>query len=144
MKFNFRSGFPLLICFLVLITVTALAGQTLFFMPGGAQRTTTTDYVVPVISNPSTGFLVPATATFSIPQHSAVKVPSLPAGTKQLRIYVNPGAGANIGPSTVASGTTYPEVASDTMSDRITVGTTTPEIYLIGRSAVATGTLICE
>lgn len=140
---NFRL-LPLIVGLLLLVGIAAIAGQTLYFIPGGSQKTSTTDYVVPVISNPTTGYLVPATATFSIPQHTAVKIPTLPLGTKQVRIYVNPGAGANIGPSTVASGTAYPEVASATMSDPITVGTLSPNIYLIGRSAAATGTLICE
>ncbi|EKD83198.1 MAG: hypothetical protein ACD_39C00826G0001, partial [uncultured bacterium] len=71
-------------------------------------------------------------------------VPTLPAGTKRFRVYVQPGAGANFGPSNIASGTTYPEIASATMSDYFTVGTTTPNVYYIGSAGAATGTLLCE
>ena len=134
---------PLLAALAFCVVVAAIAGETRFFIPDG-QRTTSSDYVVPVINQPTAGYLVPATATFSIPQHAAVKVPTLPTGTKQFRVYVNPGAGANIGPSSVASGTTYPEIASATLSDPVTVGTLTPDVYMIGRTAAATGTLICQ
>jgi hypothetical protein len=71
-------------------------------------------------------------------------VPTLPAGTKHFRIYIWPGAGANFGPAGVASGTSYPEIASTTTSDPFYVGTTTPAIYTIGRTAAATGTILCE
>jgi hypothetical protein len=143
MNFKLRS-ISLIVALFILATIAAIAGNTLFLIPGGSQRSMTTDYVVPVISNPTSGYLVPTIATFSIPQHTAVKIPTLPTGTKQVRVYVNPGAGANIGPSTVASGTTYPEVASSSLSNPIAVGTLTPSIYLIGRTAAATGTLLCE
>ena len=135
---------PVSVFLLLMVAITAFSAQTLYFMPGGAQKTSTTDYVVPVISNPTTGFLVPATAIFSIPQDVAVKIPALPVGTKQVRVYIHPGKDANMGPSSVASGTTYPCVASGTMSERITVGTLSPSIYFVGRSGDATGTLICE
>lgn len=143
MKEKFFRFLPPAAVLLACMATIALAGETRFFIPEG-QRTTSSDYVVPVINQPTAGYLVPATATFSIPQHAAVKVPTLPTGTKQFRVYVNPGTGANIGPSNVASGTTYPEIASATLSDPITVGTLTPDIYMIGRTAAATGTLICQ
>lgn len=134
---------PLLAVLAFCVVVAAIAGETRFFIPDG-QRTTSTDYVVPVINQPTAGYLVPATATFSIPKNTAVKIPTLPTGTKQYQVYVNPGAGANIGPSNVASGTTYPEVASNTITDPVAVGTLTPAVYMIGRTAAATGTLICQ
>lgn len=129
--------------FLFLVAVAAIAGETRFFIPSG-NRTTNTDYVVPVVSQPTRGFLAPATATFSVPQDKAVKIPVLPIGTKQLRIYANPGADINFGPADVASGTAYPEIASGSLSDSIVVGTINPDIYLIGRDAPATATLICQ
>ncbi|MEW6708312.1 MAG: hypothetical protein AB1403_00685 [Candidatus Riflebacteria bacterium] len=140
-KFKFYLPVVLLLGSIALV---AMAGDARYFIPGGAQRTTNTDYVVPVITNPSTGCLTPDDAEVSISQHSAVQVPTLPAGTKRFRLYVQPGAGANWGPSNVASGTSFPEIASATLSDYFYVGTTTPTVYFIGRTAAATGTVICE
>lgn len=129
--------------FLFFVAAVSIAGETRFFIPH-STRTTSSDYVVPVIAQPSAGFLTPATATVSVPEDTAVKIPALPAGTKQLRIYVNPGADVNFGPANVASGTAYPEIASGSLSDPIIVGTLTPDIYLIGRTDAATATLICQ
>lgn len=143
MRNLFKSG-GLMIIFMIMAAAIAMAGDTRFFIPGGSQQTTNTDYVVPVITEPSIGYLVPATATFSIPADTAVQVPTLPDGTKKFRVYIVPGAGANYGPSDVASGTNYPGIASDSLSEPITVGTTTPSVYWIGRTEAATGTLICE
>jgi hypothetical protein len=144
MRNFFKSGGLLMIVLMIATAAIVMAGDTRYFIPGGSQQTTNTDYVVPVITEPSVGYLVPATATFSIPADTAVQVPTLPDGTKKFRVYIVPGAGANYGPSDVASGTDYPGLASDTLSDAITVGTTTPSVYYIGRTAAATGTLICE
>lgn len=144
MKNKLLQSLPLIVALVVCLAIAALAGDARYFIPSGAQRTTNTDYVVPVINDPSTGYLVPATATFSIPANTAVKVPTLPAGTKRFRVYVQPDGVANFGPSNVASGTTYPSIASATLSDHFSVGTTTPNVYLIGRTGAATGTLVCE
>ena len=144
MKNKLLQSLPLVVALVVCLTIVALAGDARYFIPAGSQRTTNTDYVVPVIDSPSTGYLAPATATFSIPANTAVKVPTLPAGTKRFRVYVHPDAASNFGPSNVASGTTYPPIASATISDYFPVGTTTPNVYYIGRSGAATGTLLCE
>jgi len=122
--------------------LAAIGGEARYFIPGGSQRTTNSDYVVPVIQNAGTGYLTPATFTFSIPQHTAVRVPTLATGTKRFRVYVYAN-GANYGPSSVASGVSY-LVATATLTDFMTVATTTPRVYFIGLSAAATGTLLCE
>lgn len=129
--------------FLFIGAVAAFAGETMFFIPSG-NRTTNPDYVVPVINQPTRGFLAPTTATFSVPEDTAIKIPTLPAGTKQVRIYANSGADINFGPANVASGTAYPEIASGSLSEAIVVGVLNPNIYLIGRSGPATATLICQ
>lgn len=144
MKNKLLQSLPLAVVLVVCLTIVALAGDARYFIPAGSQRTTNTDYVVPVIENPSNGYLTLASPTFSIPANTAVKVPTLPAGTKRYRVYVVPGAGANFGPVGVASGTNWPEIASDTKSDYFCVGTTTPSVYYIGRAGAATGTLLCE
>lgn len=144
MRNFFKTGGLLMIILMIMTAAVLLAGDTLFFIPGGSQKTTNTDYVVPVITNPSSGHLTPATATFSIPADTAVRVPTLPDGTKRYRIYVQPGADANFGPASVASGTTYPPIASGSLSEYFYPGTTTPTTYCIGREAAATGTIICE
>ncbi|PKL38710.1 MAG: hypothetical protein CVV41_06720 [Candidatus Riflebacteria bacterium HGW-Riflebacteria-1] len=144
MKNKLFQSLPLVVALVVCLAIVALAGEARYFIPGGSQRTTNSDYVIPVITEPSTGYLTPATATFSIPANTAVKVPTLPDGTKKFRVYVVPGAGANFGPAGVASGTNWPDIASDTISDYFHVGTTTPNVYYIGRAGAATGTLLCE
>jgi hypothetical protein len=144
MRNFFKTGWLLMIVLMIMTAAVLLAGDTLFFIPGGSQKTTSIDYVVPVITNPSSGHLTPATATFSIPADTAVQVPTLPAGTKRYRIYVQPGADANFGPASVASGTTYPPIASGSLSEYFYPGTTTPTTYCIGREAAATGTILCE
>lgn len=143
MKEKVLNVLRLLALFLFFVVVASIAAETRFFIPH-STRTTSSDYVVPVISMPTAGFLSPATATVSVPKDTAVKIPVLPTGTKQLRIYVNPGEDINFGPANVASGTTYPGIASGSLSDPIIVGTLTPDIYLIGRTDAATATLICQ
>jgi hypothetical protein len=144
MRNFFKSGGLLMIVLMIATAAIVMAGDTRYFIPGGSQQTTNTDYVVPVITEPSVGYLVPATATFSIPADTAVQVPTLPDGTKKFRVYIVPGAGANYGPSDVASGTTYPPIASGSLSEYFYPGTTTPTTYCIGREAAATGTILCE
>jgi hypothetical protein len=132
---------------LVLLLVLACAavcsaGDLLFFIPNG-QKTTATDYVVPTLDAPTTGH---KTATIlSVPVASAVRIPTLPAGTKKYRIWVHTNtSGINIGPLTVASGSTYPSLASATLHGPYPVATTTPSTYLVGTSAVATATILPE
>lgn len=139
-----KNIFALALLMAFLLISLGVAAETLYFIPGGSQKTTNTDYVVPTINCPSKGYLVPAVASFSIPADTAVQIPTLPDGTKQVSVYVWPSSDANFGPSVVASGTSYPAIASGSLSPPFTVGTTTPLIYFIGRSAAATGTLICE
>ena len=88
-----------------------------------------------VQTNAGNGFLTVTSASKSVPADSAVSVGSLPAGTKQIAFYVQAGSDINYGPAGVASGTTYPAVASGSMSPWFEVATTTPSIYLIGNAA---------
>jgi len=88
--------------------------------------------------------LTVTSASKSVPADSAVTVGTLPAGTKQIAFYVQAGSDINYGPAGVASGTTYPSVASGSLSPWFEVATTTPSIYLIGNAAAATATIIAR
>ena len=95
-------------------------------------------------TNAGNGFLTVTSASKSVPADSAVTVGTLPAGTKQIAFYVHAGTGVNYGPAGVASGTSYPEVASATLSPWFEVATSTPSIYLIGNSGAATATILAR
>lgn len=133
-----KKWFLVLILFLLSVA-TAFAGNLSLVVPNGT-RTNSADYAIPTLEGATFGFLNVATPTLSVPASVAVQCPTLPAGTKFVRFWINPGAGINIGGSAVASGTTYPTVASNTASEWFPVATTTPTIYLIGASAAATAT----
>ncbi|MEW5726058.1 MAG: hypothetical protein AB1896_23315 [Thermodesulfobacteriota bacterium] len=70
---------------------------------------------------------------FTVSSTTAAVCPALPTGTTVVRFYVYDGI-ANAGPSTVGSDTTWPSIASGSLSDPYRVSTLTPTIYFIGRS----------
>jgi len=132
-----------LIVLAILSCAFAFAGDLGLVVPDG-RRTTNSDYVIPTLEAPTTGYKNVANPTISVPANSAVKVGTLPAGTKTLEIYVATGGTTiNYGPAGVSSGTSYPCIAAGTKHPE-TVSTTTPDVYLIGTSGAATATILAK
>jgi len=132
-----------LIVLAILSCAFAFAGDLGLVVPDG-RRTTNSDYVIPTLEAPTTGYKTVATPIVSVPANTAVKVGTLPAGTKMLEVYVaTGGTTVNYGPVGVSSGTSYPCIAAGTKLP-IVVSTTTPDIYLIGTSAAATATILAK
>lgn len=134
-----------LIVLSIAIAAMVSAGDTTLIVPTG-NKTTSTDYVVPVIETPTTGYKTVAAPIVSVPVATPVSIGTLPAGTKVVEVYVaTAGQSVSYGPSTISSGTVaaYPFIpASNKVS--FSVSTTTPAIYLIGTSAVATATILAR
>jgi len=132
-----------LIVLAILSCALAFAGDLGLIVPDG-RKTTNSDYVVPTIESPTTGYKTVANPTLSVPANTAVKVGTLPAGTKTLEVYVATGGNTiNCGPVGVSSGTSYPCIAAGTKHTE-RVSTTTPDVYLIGTSAAATATILAK
>jgi hypothetical protein len=136
--------FSLLLLLLALVSaVMAFAGEQTKIVPNG-QKSTTSDYVVPVIKTPTDGYKTVATPSLTVPAATAVLVGTLPAGTKILEIHVpSNGLAVNYGPVGVSSGTSYPSIAAGAKIS-IPVGTTTPAIYLIGTAGAASPTVLAK
>lgn len=132
-----------LIVLAILSCAFAFAGDLGLIVPDG-RKTTSADYVIPTLEAPTTGYKTVANPIISVPADTAVKVGTLPAGTKILEVYVATGGNTiNYGPVGVSSGTSYPCIAAGTKIS-IPVSTTTPDINLIGTSAAATGTIMAK
>ncbi len=132
-----------LIVLAIALTMMAKAGDTTLIVPAG-NKTASTDYVVPTIETPTTGYKTVAAPIVSVPAATAVSIGTLPAGTKVVEIYVATGGNTvNYGPVGVSSGTSYPNIAAASKVS-FTVSTTTPAIYLIGTSGAATATVMAR
>ncbi len=86
----------------------------------------------------STGIL--GTATLSIPLGSAVALPTAPSGAKDC--YIMPTQDVNWGSTTVASGTGHQYLFADIPGQGFFGYSAFTSIRLIGRTAVATATII--
>lgn len=132
-----------LIVLAILSCAFAFAGDLGLIVPDG-RKTTNSDYVIPTLEAPTTGYKTVTSPTLSVPANTAVKVSTLPAGTKTLEIYVATGGTTiNYGPVGVSSGTSYPCIDAGTKL-QISVSTTSPDVYLIGTSAAATATILAK
>lgn len=112
----------------LMVSCVALAEETLLIVPDGT-RTTNPGYVVPTLDGGSTGYKAMGSYTWSLAS-APTRCPTLPAGTKAVKFYVRQTTcTVAFGPSTVATGTAWPQVASETATEWFTVATLTPSIY---------------
>jgi hypothetical protein len=124
--------------FLALFGSLAFAGEKSYYIPSDVKKTAHTDYVQPVLESPGTGFLAMATPTIAVGTSAVKSIGTLPAGAQVVRLYAYGGdvayGGNDLSTATVL---TFPYVASGALSDPIPVGTTTPDIWVTGRTASA-------
>jgi len=105
--------------------------------PEGAKYTSQ-DYPLPTADDPTNGFITVASATKTIVASVSTVIGPFTAGTNQVEVWAFDGD-INYGPSTVSS-TTYNAYIASGSSKTFSLATTTPAIYLIKRTAVATET----
>jgi hypothetical protein len=134
----------LLVIALIALTVLPLAHQVLGVDPGkfregldenGPERRTGIRYPLPTAATPFEKYTATGTQTVG----TAAAVLLTPPATYSRVVTVGATDGAiNYGPSTVPTGERYPfQIASGSTRDFV-LGTSTPPIYLRGRTATAT------
>lgn len=134
-----RNRILFVLVLFVLSIVSCFAQQVpLWVEPAGSHRTGQA-YPLPTAEAPTYGFLTVATPTFAVGTSTAVAIGTLPSNTHLVEIYAY-GGDVNYGPSTVAMGTSRHSIASGAYK-AIAVATTTPTIYVIGRTGAANVTL---
>lgn len=141
-RVNIRPIISLVALCIIALAMTAFSDDLTFIVPEG-RKTTSTGYAVPTLDGATLGYKTLATPTVWASANTASSVGTLPLGTKYIEIYafIND---INYGPPGVGSGTSWPKIASGTTSNPIPVGTTTPNIYVIGRAGAASATILAR